>query len=120
MIDIDYAGSPLVADYAEAAAAELAPHPGQRYPDWTRFGGTSHHALVFGANSCTDSLTQLDGRWSKCLEVYRDPDVDPARAGIPGGGLVLIRPDGHIGFRASSVDPGALAALDRHLASYLI
>ena len=31
MIDVDYAGSPLVADYGSNGAAE--PHPGQRYPD---------------------------------------------------------------------------------------
>jgi hypothetical protein len=34
--------------------------------------------------------------------------------------VVLIRPDGHIGFRFPSADAGALAALDRHLASYLM
>jgi 2-polyprenyl-6-methoxyphenol hydroxylase-like FAD-dependent oxidoreductase len=34
--------------------------------------------------------------------------------------VVLIRPDGHIGFRFPSADTGALAALDRHLCSYLI
>jgi 2-polyprenyl-6-methoxyphenol hydroxylase-like FAD-dependent oxidoreductase len=120
MIDIDYAGSPLIADYARAAGTLAAPHPGQRYPDWGRFGGASHHALVFGDTSGAESLTRLGHRWRQCLDIYRDPDVDPARAGIPGGGLVLIRPDGHIGFRASSVDPEVLAALDRHLSSYLI
>jgi hypothetical protein len=46
--------------------------------------------------------------------------VDSARAGIPIGGMVLIRPDGHIGFRSPSVDAVALSALDRHLSSYLI
>jgi hypothetical protein len=34
--------------------------------------------------------------------------------------VVLIRPDGHIGFRSPTADAGALAALDRHLSSYLI
>ena len=48
MIDIDYAGSPLVADYAANGADTAEPHPGQRYPDRMRLGGTSHHVLVFG------------------------------------------------------------------------
>jgi 6-methylpretetramide 4-monooxygenase / 4-hydroxy-6-methylpretetramide 12a-monooxygenase len=120
MIDIDYAGSPLVADYRETGTVSAAPHPGQRYPDWTRLGGTSHHLLVFGSLAEVETLAQIGRRWSKCVEIARDPDVDPARAGIPGGGAVLIRPDGHIGFRSPSVDAGALAALDRHLSSYLI
>jgi 6-methylpretetramide 4-monooxygenase / 4-hydroxy-6-methylpretetramide 12a-monooxygenase len=120
MIDVDYAGSPLVATYGEAGGAEVQPHPGQRYPDWTCFKGTSHHLLVFGTVAGAESLTQLGQRWSKCLDVYRDPDLDPARAGIPAGGVVLIRPDGHIGFRASSSEAGVFAALDRHLSSYLL
>jgi hypothetical protein len=33
--------------------------------------------------------------------------------------VVLIRPDGHIGFRFPSADAEAFAALDRHLGSYL-
>ena len=32
----------------------------------------------------------------------------------------MIRPDGHIGFRFPAADAAALAALDRHLSSYLI
>jgi len=36
------------------------------------------------------------------------------------GGVVLIRPDGHIGFRSPTTDAEALAALDHHLCSYLI
>ncbi len=117
MIDIDYAGSPLVAGYGENGAAD--PHPGQRYPDWTRLGGTSHHVLVFGPVQDATSLGRLGRRWSKLVQVSHDPDVDPARAGVPTGGVVLIRPDGHLGFRSPSTDAGALAALDQHLSSYL-
>jgi hypothetical protein len=43
-----------------------------------------------------------------------------ARAGVPGGGAVLIRPDGFIGFRAIPADPAGLDALAVHLATYLI
>src|SRR5215213_7346634 len=119
MIDFDYAGSPLVADYGGSGAETADPHPGQRYPDWTRFGGTSHHVLVFGPVADAASLARLDRRWSKLAQISHDPGVDPVRAGIPMGGVVLIRPDGHIGFRSPSADAGALAALDRHLCSYL-
>ena len=117
MIDIDYAGSPLVADYGENGAAE--PHPGQRYPDWTTFGGMSHHVLVFGPVADAASLARLGKRWSGLAPISHEPGVDPVRAGVPSGGVVLIRPDGHIGFRSATADAGALAALDRHLSSYL-
>jgi 2-polyprenyl-6-methoxyphenol hydroxylase-like FAD-dependent oxidoreductase len=119
MLDFDYGGSPLVADYGGSGADAAEPHPGQRYPDWTRFGGTSHHVLVFGPVADPASLARLDRRWSKLAQISHDPGVDPVRAGVPTGGVVLIRPDGHIGFRSPSADAGALAALDRHLCSYL-
>jgi 2-polyprenyl-6-methoxyphenol hydroxylase-like FAD-dependent oxidoreductase len=118
MIDVDYAGSPLVTDYAQTNS-DGTPHPGQRYPDRACFGGTSHHLLVFGSVSEAEPLDRLGQRWSRCLRVHRDPEVKPARAGVPSGGIVLIRPDGHIGFRSPRVDSEALRALDRHLASYL-
>jgi 2-polyprenyl-6-methoxyphenol hydroxylase-like FAD-dependent oxidoreductase len=119
MIDFDYAGSPLVSDY-EADGATTEPHPGQRYPDWTRFGGTAHHLLVFGPVPDAASLGRLDRRWIGLVEVLHDPDVNPTRAGIPTGGIALIRPDGHIGFRSQTTDAKALAALDQHLSSYLV
>jgi hypothetical protein len=34
--------------------------------------------------------------------------------------VILIRPDGHIGFRFPSAGAEAIATLDRHLSSYLI
>jgi 2-polyprenyl-6-methoxyphenol hydroxylase-like FAD-dependent oxidoreductase len=119
MIDVDYAASPLVADYQKTGAVGAAPHPGQRYPDWTQVGGTSHHLLVFGPVAEIELLVRLGRRWAKCVKISCDPNLDSARAGIPAGGMVLIRPDGHIGFRSPSVDAVALSALDRHLSSYL-
>src|SRR5262249_37085867 len=120
MIDVDYAGSPLVADHGGGGADAAGPHPGQRYPDWTRLGGTLHRGLGFGPVTDAASLARLGRRWSRLVQISHDPDLDPARAGLSGGGVVLIRPDGHIGFRSPSAGPDALAALDRHLGSYLI
>jgi hypothetical protein len=119
MIDIDYAGSPLVADHGGSGSGIAGPHPGQRYPDWTRLGGTSHHVLVFGPATDAAALAQLGRRWSKLVRISSNPNLDPVRASLPAGGVVLIRPDGHIGFRFPSVGAGALPALDRHLCSYL-
>jgi 6-methylpretetramide 4-monooxygenase / 4-hydroxy-6-methylpretetramide 12a-monooxygenase len=120
MIDVDYTGSPLVTDHEANEATTAGPRPGQRYPDWTQFGGSSHHVLAFGPVSDAASLERLGRRWTGLVEVFHDPDVDPARAGVPTGGIVLIRPDGHIGFRSPSTDAEALAALDHHLSSYLL
>jgi 2-polyprenyl-6-methoxyphenol hydroxylase-like FAD-dependent oxidoreductase len=120
MLDVDYWGSPLVVDYGTGAASSKGPRPGQWYPDWARFGGTSHRALVFGNGADTESLEQLGRRWSHLVEITQNPGVDPARAGLPVGGTALVRPDGHIGFRFPGTSADAFAALDRHLASYLV
>jgi len=120
MIDVDYVGSPLVADHGIAEADGARPRPGQRYPDWTRFGGSSHHVLVFGPVADSASLARLGRRWSRLVQIAHDPDVDPVRAGLPSGGVVMIRPDGHIGFRFPSAGAEVFATLDRHLSSYLI
>jgi 3-(3-hydroxy-phenyl)propionate hydroxylase len=120
MIDVDYAGSPLVADCGRREAGVEGPHPGQRYPDWTRLGGTSHRVLVFGPVTDTALLARLGRRWSKLVQIAHDPGLNPVRAGLPAGGVIMIRPDGHIGFRSPSVEAGALTTLDRHLSSYLI
>jgi 6-methylpretetramide 4-monooxygenase / 4-hydroxy-6-methylpretetramide 12a-monooxygenase len=120
MIDVDYAGSPLVADYGRSEADTEGPHPGQRYPDWTRLSGTSHHLLVFGPVPDAPSLARLGRRWSKLVQISHNPNVNPVRAGVPAGGMIMIRPDGHIGFRSPSAEPEAITALDRHLSTYLI
>jgi 2-polyprenyl-6-methoxyphenol hydroxylase-like FAD-dependent oxidoreductase len=120
MLDVDYAGSPLVADYGRSGAGSVRPHPGQRYPDWKRLGGTLHHVLLFGPVPDAAALARLRRRWSELVQISHDPSLDPIRAGVPAGGVILIRPDGHIAFRFPSADAAALTALDGHLGSYLI
>jgi 2-polyprenyl-6-methoxyphenol hydroxylase-like FAD-dependent oxidoreductase len=120
MLDVDYWGSPLIVDYGAGATSKQGPRPGQWYPDWARFGGTSHHVLVFGDGAETEAIERFGGRWSHLVEITQNPDVKPARAGLPAGGTALVRPDGHIGFRFPGTNADAFAALDRHLASYLI
>jgi 6-methylpretetramide 4-monooxygenase / 4-hydroxy-6-methylpretetramide 12a-monooxygenase len=120
MIDVDYSGSPLVVDHGAGSASAKGPRPGQWYPDWTRMGGTSHHVLVFGETSNAEPLASLRRHWPNLVRILQNPDLDPARAGVPAGGTVLVRPDGHIGFRFPDTNADAFVALDRHLASYLI
>ena len=43
-----------------------------------------------------------------------------AEAGVPSGGAILVRPDGFIGFRAAPANETTMAALDAHLATYLM
>ena len=96
------------------------PRPGQWYPDWSRFGGTSHHVLVFGAVADAESLARLGRRWSKLVEISHNPKRRSRSRRLPAGGVIMIRPDGHIGFRFPTTEAEAFTALDRHLASYLI
>lgn len=120
MIDVDYSGSPLVADFAPKNATIVGPHPGQRLPDRNTLTGTSHHVAVFGSVPESVPLEALGRRWSHLVRISCNPGFDPARAGVPHGGVILVRPDGHIGFRFTSVQTPALTALDQHLATYLV
>ncbi|HEX2526617.1 MAG TPA: FAD-dependent monooxygenase [Geminicoccus sp.] len=117
MLDVSYAGSPLVGDHPPGARS-AEPAPGSRFPDRARLAGTRHHLLVFG----TADLEPLRRRWSGLVEILDGAasGFDATRAGVSDGGAVLIRPDGMIGFRASPADGLGLAALDAHLASYLV
>jgi hypothetical protein len=123
MLDVDYWGSPLVIDHGGGGADASGPRPGRWYPDWAQIAGTSHRVLVFGSvagGDSLDSLTRLQQRWANIVDISQTPSVESKRAGLATGGVVMIRPDGHIGFRFPSVALGAFAALDRHLGSYLM
>ena len=41
------------------------------------------------------------------------------QVGLAEGGMVLVRPDGFIGFRRVSANEDAMKALDTHLSTYL-
>jgi len=43
-----------------------------------------------------------------------------AAYGISSSGASLVRPDGFIGFRAAPLNEATMAALDAHLARYLV
>jgi len=76
--------------------------------------------LVFGRVDDAQALARLGRTWAGRVEFCVEPDLDRARAGVAAGGCVLVRPDGHIGFRCQRNDPAVWATLDRHLATYLV
>jgi 6-methylpretetramide 4-monooxygenase / 4-hydroxy-6-methylpretetramide 12a-monooxygenase len=119
MLDVSYAVSPLVGEYSDGAQAPMGgPAPGDRYPDRAALTGTGHHLLLFGGADQA-GIDRLRRRWRGLVEVDAGGG-DPGRAGLgPAEGALLVRPDGHIGFRAAA-DAAGLAALDSHLDSYLI
>jgi len=119
MLDVSYAGSPLVGEYlGPGVEPPPALGPGERYPERTRLAGTAHHVLLFGAADDA-AVAHLRRRWRGLVDVVRATG-DPRRAGLSTPGAVLVRPDGHIGFRAAPPDAAGLAALDAHLDSYLV
>ena len=117
MLDVSYAGSPLVGEYPAGTWTPMTPAPGDRYPDRAALAGTGHHLLLFG-DAEDAGIARLRRRWRGLVEISHATG-DPRRAGLATAGAVLVRPDGHIGFRTTA-DSAGLAALDSHLDSYLI
>jgi 2-polyprenyl-6-methoxyphenol hydroxylase-like FAD-dependent oxidoreductase len=114
MLDISYAGSEFI-----GPAGADAPSPGDRCPHSHRLDGSGHHLIVFGT---APGLDDLRARWRKLVTIV-DAAKAPfaaADAGMIDGGALLVRPDGFIGFRAAPADAAAMAALDAHLARYLV
>ena len=69
---------------------------------------------MYGPAADADGLARLRRRWDGSSTSCEADD------GRTGPGAVLIRPDGHVSFRANASDASALAAIDEHLGSYLI
>ncbi len=116
MLDVSYARSALV---GQAGATTGAPSPGERFPARHRLSGTGHHLIVFG-EAC--GLDQFRARWGGLVSLVDASSArfDATEAGAAGGGAILVRPDGFIGFRAAPANETTMAALDAHLATYLI
>jgi 2-polyprenyl-6-methoxyphenol hydroxylase-like FAD-dependent oxidoreductase len=116
MLDVSYVGSPLV---GQAGATIAKPAPGDRFPANLRLRGDRHSLIVFGP---APRLDDFDARWNGLVSIVEGSSAgfDAAEAGVPGGGAILVRPDGFIGFRAAPADATTMAALDAHLATYLI
>jgi hypothetical protein len=117
MLDVSYAGSPLVGQ-AGGAMAER-PSPGERFPARHSLSGTGHHLIVFGE---APRLHHLRARWGQLVSIVdaASAQFDATEAGVPKGGAILVRPDGFIGFRAAPADEMTMDALDAHLATYLV
>jgi 2-polyprenyl-6-methoxyphenol hydroxylase-like FAD-dependent oxidoreductase len=116
MLDVSYAGSPLV---GQAGAIVERPSPGERFPACHLLSGTGHHLIVFGE---APRLDHLRARWNELVSIVdaSGAHFDATEAGVPDGGAILVRPDGFIGFRAVPADQTTMAALDAHLATYLV
>lgn len=119
MLDVSYAGSPLTGQYlAPGGPSQPSPAPGDRYPDRTALTGTRHHLLLFGTPPQAD-VAYLCRWWAGLVDIGQGAG-DRRRAGLAADGAILVRPDGHIGFRAVPADHAGLSALDAHLDSYLV
>lgn len=116
MLDVSYAGSALVGQAGEDAQG---PAPGERFPGRHRLSGTGHHLIVFGQ---APGLDGLRARWDGLVAVVdaSGGEFDASEVGVPDSGAILVRPDGFIGFRATPANEATMAALDAHLASYLV
>jgi hypothetical protein len=114
MLDVSYAGSTLV-----GGTVTDGPSPGERFPACNRLRGTGHHLIVSGE---APHLDPIRARWGKLVSIVdaSGAGFDPAEAGVPDGCAILVRPDGFIGFGAAPVDDRTMAALDAHLATYLL
>src|SRR5271157_5650834 len=92
MLDVSYAGSPLV---GQAGATVALPEPGVRFPDSLRLSRDRHSLIVFGK---APGLDRMRARWDRLLTIVDGSAAgfDATEAGAPGGGAVLVRPDGFI------------------------
>lgn len=120
MLDVSYAGSPLIGAWGEPGLPPPAPQPGERWPQRCRLMGVHHHLLWFApteSNRHDSALAAFARRWQALVEVHdaNTMGLDPTQAGVPTGGAVLIRPDGFIAYRALPACDEALAAIDAHL-----
>ena len=114
MLDVSYKGSLLI----DVGAGDAEPAPGARFPGWCDLDGATHHLVVFGGAPLLDDFRARWGGLVSAVE-WTGADALAKQAGLAEGGVVLVRPDGFIGFRRASADENAMKALDAHLSTYL-
>jgi len=116
MLDISYAGSALI---GQAGAGVDGRSPGNRFPACQHLGGTGHHLIVAGE---APGLDHIRARWDRLVSIVdaSTAPFDAAASGVSERAAILVRPDGFVGFCASPADETTMAALDAHLATYLI
>ena len=79
MVDISYAGSPLVGEYlGPGVIPPEGPGPGERFPGRVALHGTRHHLLLSGV--AAPELAAFQNRWGHLVETVESV------AGIPPGG----------------------------------
>jgi 4,5-epoxidase len=119
MLDVSYAGTPLVGEYlAPGTPPPAGPAPGDRYPGRVDLPGTRHHLLIFGAADDA-AVSRVARKWLDLVHLTRSTG-DGRQADQAASVAVLLRPDGHIGFRAAPASQAGLRALDAHLDGYLV
>jgi 6-methylpretetramide 4-monooxygenase / 4-hydroxy-6-methylpretetramide 12a-monooxygenase len=119
MLDVSYAGSALVGEYvASGEEPDPGSAPGEHYSERTTLSGTTHHLLLFGAAD-EEGIARLRRRWHGLVDIIQTQGAS-GRASPRAPTAILVRPDGHVGFRATPADAAGLSALDLHLNSYLV
>ncbi len=120
MLDVSYAGSALVGEYvASGEEPDGGCAPGEHYSERTTLSGTAHHLLLSGTAEDEEGIAHLRRRWDGLVDIIQ-AQGDCGRASPLTPAAILVRPDGHIGFRATPADAAGLSALDSHLNSYLV
>ncbi len=114
MLDVSYKGSLLI----ERGAGDAETAPGTRFPGWCDLPGATHQLVLSGGAPPLDDFRK---RWDGLVSVveWTRADMLAQQAGLARGGVVLVRPDGFIGFRRALADENAIKALDAHLSTYL-
>ena len=96
----------------------LSPRPERAFRAGAISTGATHHLVVSGG---APRLDDFRARWGGLVSVveWTGAGALAKQAGLAEGGVVLVRPDGFIGFRRASADEKAMTALDAHLSTYL-
>jgi 2-polyprenyl-6-methoxyphenol hydroxylase-like FAD-dependent oxidoreductase len=136
-LGVRYRGSPAVQEGRPSPHG--GPRAGDRLPDgplahdgrprWLHesLGGPGFHLLLCGPAEAWDGtgLQALGGRWGGLVGVHRlAPKAGPGvlhddgtllrRLGVAGTAQYLVRPDGHVGYRAAGTDLDGLQAYLEH------